>query len=135
MNFKVERMDQLEDIAKVLLATYSCKVWTFTGNLGAGKTTFIKSICKVLGVVDHISSPTFSIINEYRTSSNSVFHMDWYRLDNIDQLVNIGIDEYLESGSRCLIEWPEVGADLLDFEVLNLQLVAHEDGTRSITVI
>lgn len=135
MTYHVTNIDQLPALAEQLLAEHQTKIWTFTGDLGAGKTTFIKTICDVLGVKENISSPTFSIINEYHSAAECIFHMDWYRLESMDQLLNIGIEEYLFSGDRCLIEWPQIGESLLDFEVLHLQLIANDDGSRSIIII
>ena len=84
-------------------------VWIFNGDLGAGKTTLISSICKKLGVVDNSSSPTFSIVNEYRTQNdNTIYHFDCFRLKSIEEALEIGIEEYLDSDHLCMIEWPEI---------------------------
>jgi tRNA threonylcarbamoyladenosine biosynthesis protein TsaE len=84
------------------------KVWLFHGEMGAGKTTFIKAICNELGVEDTMSSPTFSIVNEYRAKNDEpIFHFDFYRIQSEAEALDIGTDEYLYSGNRCLIEWPE----------------------------
>jgi tRNA threonylcarbamoyladenosine biosynthesis protein TsaE len=113
MNIKGEirheafELSELDAISDMLIRDYgSCKVWLFEGMLGAGKTTLIQSICKKLGVEDDINSPTFSIVNEYRTKSgDKVYHMDLYRLKGPEAAQEIGLYELADSGYFCLIEW------------------------------
>ncbi|UZR95654.1 tRNA (adenosine(37)-N6)-threonylcarbamoyltransferase complex ATPase subunit type 1 TsaE [Chondrinema litorale] len=116
--------DELFKIAESLLFfAGESKVWTFTGELGAGKTTLIKEICKKCHVTDAMSSPSFSIVNEYRTvSEESIYHLDLYRINSLEEAVNIGIEEYLYSGELCLIEWPEIIEDLLPEDTLELEI-------------
>jgi tRNA threonylcarbamoyladenosine biosynthesis protein TsaE len=103
-------LDELEKVAEKIIATYpDDRIFYFKGELGAGKTTLIKSLCNKLGVREGLSSPTFSIINEYETADNKIiYHADLYRLKNIDEAKAIGLDEYLDSGNYCFIEWPEL---------------------------
>jgi len=89
------------------------RVFLFYGEMGAGKTTLIKSVCKVLGVLDPVSSPTFSIVNEYLSDSESVYHFDFYRIKNETEAYDLGYEDYLYSGNYCFIEWPEKIANLL----------------------
>src|SRR5436190_5121661 len=105
----VEDESMLDDLASELIRyAGSNKVWAFYGEMGAGKTTFIRYICKKLKVVENVSSPTFALINEYHDhSGNSIFHFDFYRINNVQEAVDIGCEEYFQSGSICLIEWPE----------------------------
>jgi tRNA threonylcarbamoyladenosine biosynthesis protein TsaE len=102
----------LSDLAQVaqnlLQASKNAKIWLFHGDLGAGKTTLIKELCIQLGVQSaNLSSPTFSIINEYDTATGRVFHFDFYRMKNENEILDLGVDEYFESGSYCFIEWPD----------------------------
>ena len=103
-------LDELEKVASQLLKAYPDeRIFYFKGELGAGKTTLIKSLCNLLSVSEGLSSPTFSIINEYETADKKiVYHADLYRLKNIDEAKAIGLDEYLDSGNYCFIEWPEL---------------------------
>ncbi len=90
------------------------KLWCFYGNMGAGKTTLIKEICKQLGINQHVSSPTFSLVNEYLLPNNlPLFHFDFYRIKHVSEVYDIGYETYFESGSICLIEWPEMIEEIL----------------------
>jgi len=100
-------LDTIEQAAQMVLEHTSSKTVLFDAPMGAGKTTLIKSICKKLGVTDEITSPTFSLVNEYIAPNTEVFHFDLYRIENIDQLFNIGIEHYLEKDAFHLVEWPE----------------------------
>ncbi len=113
--FVSHSVNDLNFIAKELLHFYSSRrIFAFYGSLGSGKTTFIKEICKLLNVKDTVTSPSFSIINEYKTFENdSVFHFDFYRIKNKEEVYDIGYEDYFYSGSYCLIEWPEKIKELL----------------------
>ena len=105
----------------------------FRGHLGAGKTTFIKALCDSLGVDDNVCSPTFTIVNEYRSASGEqVFHFDFYRIDSLREAEDLGLDEYFYSGCFCFMEWPEKIEDLLPEDVLNVQIEPIDDNTRRI---
>ena len=94
------------------------KIWIFDGEMGAGKTTLIKSICKNLGVIDEVSSPTFSIVNEYKTvNGKTVYHFDFYRIKSIEEVYDMGVEDYFNSGNICLIEWPEKIKEILENEI------------------
>jgi tRNA threonylcarbamoyladenosine biosynthesis protein TsaE len=110
------------------------KIFCFYGELGAGKTTLIKEICKQLGVKDSGSSPTFSLVNEYQTElSKKIFHFDLYRLKNETEIYDIGYEDYLFSGNYCFIEWPEKMQHLLPKEILKVKIeVSNEERVISI---
>ncbi len=105
----------LDTIARELIKAYPDKrVFAFFGEMGAGKTTFIKALCKQLGVKDNVASPTFAIINAYLSDNKSeLYHFDFYRIKKLQEALDIGSEEYFYSGNYCFIEWPELVADLL----------------------
>lgn len=106
----------------------------FYGQMGAGKTTFTVALCKALGVVDPVCSPTFTIINEYRsTSGRTIYHFDFYRIKNNAEAMDIGVDDYFYSGNLCLMEWPENVADLLPDQTLAVKIFVNEDLSRTIS--
>jgi len=125
----------LEQVAKELLEhAQQHKIWLFYGEMGSGKTTLIKTIARLLGVSETTSSPTFSIVNEYiAAGSTPVFHIDLYRVKNEKELTDIGLEEYLESGSYCFIEWPEKLGTFMPTGTMQVRL-SHTDGdNRMIT--
>lgn len=123
-------------IAKnILEACDSRKIFAFYGDLGAGKTTFIQSFCKVLGVVETVSSPTFALVNEYEGESVRVYHFDFYRIESEAEAYDIGIDEYLYSGAYCFIEWPERIPSILPDTAVAIHLQFENTSTRNISVI
>lgn len=112
-------------------------VITFTGTLGAGKTTFISAVCRLLGVEgEEISSPSFSIVNEYRseTTAELIYHFDLYRLKDSEEAIDAGIEDYFDSGALCLVEWPEIAEDLLPDDTVRVSVEAMPDGTRKLSV-
>ena len=110
-------------------------VWAFHGEMGTGKTTFVHALCDVLRVKDVVSSPTFAIINEYRSSmAGVIYHMDWYRLKNEEEAMQAGIEDALLSGNLCLIEWPDKAEGLLPDDVLNIYLEVIDVNTRKLKV-
>ncbi len=123
-----------EEVARLVLQSHAeQRIFAFTGHLGAGKTTLIKALCKALGVADHTSSPSFAIVNEYRTGSGDpVYHFDLYRLKAAEELEGIGFDEYLDSGHYCFIEWPELAADHLPADAVHVRIAAAANGVRTI---
>ncbi|MCL2649968.1 MAG: tRNA (adenosine(37)-N6)-threonylcarbamoyltransferase complex ATPase subunit type 1 TsaE [Candidatus Azobacteroides sp.] len=111
-------------------------VFAFKGNMGAGKTTFIKAVCEELGVSDVINSPTFAIINEYRsdTTAELIYHFDFYRIKNIREANDLGAEDYFYSGALCFIEWPEKVEELLPSDTVFVAIEELSDGSRLITL-
>lgn len=108
MNIQINSQEDLKSAARQLLEFAAAeKIFLFEGDMGAGKTTFIKVICEALGVDDLVSSPTFSIVNEYLAKNGKIYHFDFYRIKDLQEAYDIGYEEYFYSGDRCLIEWPE----------------------------
>ena len=113
----------------------SRRIVAISGEMGAGKTTFIQAVCRVLGVPQIVNSPTFAIINEYFTGSGeSIFHFDFYRIEDPAELFDIGYEEYMYSGSYCFIEWPEKAESLIPEEALKINIAVREDESRQITI-
>lgn len=130
----IHTVDEYQKIAQVLLAQHpDKKIIAFNGEMGAGKTTFIKAICNVLGVQETVSSPTFSIVNEYKGNNNQIiYHFDFYRIEKTEEAYNLGYEEYLYSNAYCFIEWPEKIKELLPENTLFVNLII-EDQARTIT--
>ncbi len=110
-------------------------VFAFYGKMGAGKTTFIKALCKELGVEDEVNSPTFAIINEYRsdTTAELIYHFDFYRIKKLDEVYDLGYEDYFYSGALCFIEWPELIEELLPLDAKKVSITENSDGTRTIS--
>ena len=127
-------LDDLENVVRDLVkAAGDCTVWLFYGEMGAGKTTLIKAVCKMLGVHSIMTSPTFSIVNEYEGNNGRVFyHFDFYRLKNEDEAYDIGVEEYLDSGRLCFIEWPERIPGLLPVSRFDIHLEIESATLRRI---
>ena len=109
------------------------KVFAFFGSMGVGKTTFIKALCNELGVVEIVTSPSFALVNEYQTGKGEViYHFDFYRIKKIEEVYDFGYEEYFFSGNYCFIEWPDKVAEILPDNVVFVQMVENEDGSRTI---
>ena len=133
----VQDISQLEDLVSRLLDfAGSRKKMLFFGEIGAGKTTFIQAFCRHFGVKDYVTSPTFSLVNEYTYEENNqekiIHHLDLYRLKNVEEAIDIGIEEYLEDPWFCLIEWPELIEDLWPEEYVKINIEILEDSRRKI---
>lgn len=117
--------------AEQLIATFpEARVFAIYGRMGAGKTTFVKAICKVLGVIDVVQSPTFAIIHEYRrTGGTAVYHFDFYRIVKIEELFDIGYEEYVWSGNYCFLEWPEMVEAILPPDVVKVTITGDQERT------
>lgn len=126
-------LNELSQIAKDVIKNASNKVLLFYGEMGVGKTTLIKEICKNLGVEDIAHSPTFSLVNEYQTNNNdTVYHFDFYRIDNEEEAYDMGVEDYLYSNNWCLIEWPENIKNLLPLDAVVVKINLLENDERNI---
>jgi tRNA threonylcarbamoyladenosine biosynthesis protein TsaE len=130
------RLEEIQDIAKKIVDFCGeQKIWVFKGDLGAGKTTMIKSIAKELGVEERVSSPTFSLVNEYWSDKGEVFyHFDFYRVEDPAEVLEIGVEEYFYSGQHCWIEWAEKIPGYLPPDFVLIETEIHEKGNRKITL-
>lgn len=136
MEIKIQSPAQLPEAAKQFVqAMDQNTVFAFYGKMGAGKTTFIKAICEELGVTDVINSPTFSIVNEYRsdTTGELIYHFDFYRIKKIEEVYDMGYEDYFDSGAICFIEWPELIDDLLPGDAVKVSITEQEDGSRIVS--
>lgn len=128
MILTVNTENGLVSAAEKLLDAYpGGRVFAFYGKMGAGKTTFIKAISRVLGAVDVVQSPSFAIINEYKTSQgSSIFHFDFYRIRKTEEVFDIGYEDYIYSGDYCFLEWPELVEDLLPPDVVKVTITGDD---------
>jgi tRNA threonylcarbamoyladenosine biosynthesis protein TsaE len=135
MNLLINSLNELDNAASEILSfDTNNRIFLFYGDMGAGKTTLIKSLCKQLGSVDNVTSPTFAIVNEYTGAKSNIYHFDFYRLKNQAEAMDIGFEEYLYSGKYCFIEWPEKIPDLLPLHYVTVKIQAQDDNSRGITV-
>lgn len=132
---KVNSLEELEGVAQELIAQFPKeRVFAFYGKMGAGKTTFIQSVCRALGSADNVTSPTFALINEYMNAEmNSIFHFDFYRIKDIEEAFDLGYEDYIYSGNYCLIEWPEMIESLLPENLVEVKIEALNSNTRMIS--
>jgi tRNA threonylcarbamoyladenosine biosynthesis protein TsaE len=125
--------EKLPDACKKLIEfAQEIKVFAFNAEMGAGKTTFIKQLCSTLGSTDNFSSPTYSIINEYRSPAGKLYHFDFYRVKNTSEILDLGFEEYVFSGNYCFIEWARLAEPLLTKPYLNIN-IKHEQNNRYIS--
>ncbi len=127
-------LEDIETVAKQIINQSTSKILLFNGEMGVGKTTLIKTLVKLLGSDDIISSPTYSLVNEYKTQNDSIFHFDLYRVEDEEELYNFGIEEYLSADSWLLVEWPELLTGLLQTEANTLNIKLNTNGTRTLTI-
>jgi tRNA threonylcarbamoyladenosine biosynthesis protein TsaE len=132
---KVTTIKSLDKAAKKLIEQFpDQRVFAFYGKMGAGKTTFIQAVCRVLGTSDNVTSPTFALINEYKTETgNSIFHFDFYRIKDLEEAYDLGYEDYFYSGNYCLIEWPEKIETLLPQNYVEVKIEVQENGDRLIS--
>ena len=130
----ITTLDKIDPAAAAFLKdTGDVTVVAFSGELGAGKTTFIQALCRASGVKEEVNSPTFSLVNEYfTTEGSSIFHFDLYRIEDPEELFDLGYEEYFYSGARCFIEWPEKASHLIPTDALQVEIVVQNDNTREI---
>lgn len=136
MEIKIQKIEQIAEAAKTFIEHIGTHhVFALYGEMGVGKTTFVKAVCEAMGVTDVINSPTFSIVNEYiaEPSGNRIFHFDFYRINKIEEAYDFGYEEYFYSHSLCFIEWPELIEELLPEDALKVTLSKNENEERTIT--
>lgn len=135
MEIKIDSLDNIKEAAKQFVAAIDQNtVFAFYGKMGAGKTTFTKAVCEELGVTDTVASPTFAIVNEYRsdTTGELIYHFDFYRIKKLDEVYDMGYEDYFYSGALCFIEWPELIEDLLPDDAVKVSIDENADGTRTV---
>ena len=133
MEIRINSLDDINKAARQFIDNMGeGKVFAFYGKMGAGKTTFIKAICEQLGVDDVITSPTFAIVNEYQsaTTGDNIYHFDFYRIKKLDEVYDMGYEDYFYSGSLCFLEWPELIDELLPEDATKVTIEATDDGGR-----
>ncbi len=135
MEIKINNLEDINLVARTFIDNMGKgRVFAFYGKMGAGKTTFIKAVCENLGVTDVITSPTFAIVNEYtsETSGDTIYHFDFYRIKKIEEVYDMGYEEYFYSGSLCFIEWPELIEGLLPDDATKVTIEEDGDGSRTV---
>lgn len=133
MEIRINSLADINDAAKTFVENMGeGKVFAFYGKMGAGKTTFVKAVCECLGVDDVITSPTFAIVNEYTsaTTGESIYHFDFYRIKKLEEVYDMGYEDYFYSGSLCFLEWPELIEDLLPEDATKVTIEETPDGSR-----
>ena len=133
----IKDLDHIEEAAREFIGQMGDDtVFAFYGKMGAGKTTFIKALCKLLGVEDEVNSPTFAIINEYRseTTAELIYHFDFYRIKKLEEVYDLGYEDYFYSGALCFIEWPELVEELLPLDAKKVTITENGDGSRTINL-
>lgn len=136
MTLTITSLAQIHNVAKQFIDNIGTgKVFAFYGKMGSGKTTFIKAICEELGVTDVITSPTFAIVNEYHSEQTSkpIFHFDFYRIKKLEEVYDMGYEDYFYSGSLCFLEWPELIEEILPADVVKVKIEEQADGSRTLT--
>lgn len=137
MEIKIQSLDQIHEAAKEFVAAMGENtVFALYGKMGAGKTTFVKAVCEELGVTDMITSPTFAIVNEYRSEDTAelIYHFDFYRINKLEEVYDMGYEDYFYSGALCFIEWPELVEELLPGNTIKVSIEEQKDGTRTVTL-
>lgn len=134
MEIKIHSLEQINEAAKEFIAAMGDNtVFALYGKMGAGKTTFIKAVCENLGVTDVINSPTFAIVNEYRSETEElIYHFDFYRIKRLEEVYDMGYEDYFYCGALCFIEWPELIEELLPLDAVKVYIEEQENGERTI---
>ena len=134
MEIKISSLDNIREAAKAFLAGMgTSKVFAFYGKMGVGKTTFIKAICEELGVSDVITSPTFALVNEYTAGNgDAIYHFDFYRIKKLEEVYDMGYEDYFYGGSLCFLEWPELIEEILPEDATKVTITEEADGSRKV---
>lgn len=133
MEIIINNLENIREAARAFIdAIGDHKVFAFYGNMGAGKTTFVKAICEELGVEDVITSPTFAIINEYSSREGVIYHFDFYRIKKLEEVYDMGYEDYFYSGALCFIEWPELIEEVLPEDAVKVSIRENADGSRTV---
>jgi tRNA threonylcarbamoyladenosine biosynthesis protein TsaE len=133
MEIRIDSLENIRAAAREFIENMGeSRVFAFYGKMGAGKTTFVKAICEELGVEDVITSPTFAIINEYTidTPHSTIFHFDFYRIKKLEEVYDMGYEDYFYSGALCFIEWPELIEEILPDDAVRVSITEQADGSR-----
>ena len=136
MEIQIQDLEHIREAARQFIAAMGDrKVFAFYGSMGDGQTTFVKAVCEELGVEDVITSPTFAIINEYQSrDGNTIYHFDFYRIKKLEEVYDMGYEDYFYSGALCFIEWPELIEDLLPEDAVKVSITEKEDGSRAVSI-
>ena len=137
MEIKIQSLDHIHEAAREFIAAMGDNtVFALYGKMGAGKTTFVKALCQELGVEDVVTSPTFAVINEYRSdiAGELIYHFDFYRSKKLEEVYDMGYEDYFYSGALCFIEWPELVEELLPGNTVKVTIEELEDGSRKLTM-
>ena len=137
MEIKIQALEHIHEAAREFIAAMGDNtVFALYGKMGAGKTTFIKALCQELGVEDVVTSPTFAVINEYRSdiAGELIYHFDFYRIKKLEEVYDMGYEDYFYSGALCFIEWPELVEELLPGNTIKVTIEELEDGSRKLTM-
>ena len=137
MEIKIQSLEHIHEAAREFIAAMGDNtVFALYGKMGAGKTTFIKALCQELGVEDVVTSPTFAVINEYRSdiAGELIYHFDFYRIKKLEEVYDMGYEDYFYSGALCFIEWPELVEELLPGNTIKVTIEELEDGSRELTM-
>ena len=137
MEIKIQSLEHIDEAAREFIAAMGDNtVFALYGKMGAGKTTFIKALCQELGVEDVVTSPTFAVINEYRSdiAGELIYHFDFYRIKKLEEVYDMGYEDYFYSGALCFIEWPELVEELLPGNTIKVTIEELEDGSRKLTM-
>lgn len=130
---EIKKLDEIREAAQQFIENIgNRRVFAFYGKMGAGKTTFVKAICEELGVSDVITSPTFAIVNEYTYSEGVIYHFDFYRIKKLEEVYDMGFEDYFYSGALCFIEWPELIEEVLPEDAVKVTIEENADGTRCV---
>lgn len=135
MDIKIDNIENIKNAAQQFINSMgTSRVFAFYGKMGAGKTTFIKAVCERMGIRDIITSPTFAIVNEYSDNESglTVYHFDFYRIKKIEEVYDMGYEEYFYSGNYCFIEWPELVEELLPADAVKVNIEEQPDGSRTV---